>query len=474
MASFIDAHARGKDIERRIILVDPNASAEDPLMRVPVHQRYFLHGPGALGGFDLKQRSALDRIVPQLGSLVGAILNEARVVEADKVYQTRERFQLRKAVRGHLKATLAQQPSASPLRELIQFCQDILDKDKENMIIPPGALQVTGELKRVIAEEGDQFEAIRGADLPESFVENPGGASHKDLWLRALAYVAVDLVMNLGGKIEENKLVAIAPVDLNVARPKESVPIPLPGGALAGFAGFASEEPGRYETEVAKYCAKSFLEAGGLIRETSGGRLPRFTAQQRIRFAKDLKEGLEALADRVNAVIRQSHLINVFPGIDQLIASFISRFIKKKLDELIELAGKTTEYEFRIEVPDKNYEFDGRGISDRDVGPVRIDGRYFLITFARFARGASGSRWGGAHLTRDRKSIRIDKAGYIDLDDRQFCAIRLPTAKQREQAEACAFPIFQAKIRKVHHKQDLPSDTWVVSEGASPLEESIF
>lgn len=476
MASFIDAQGRGRNFERRIIFVDPSVSAEDPSMRVPVHQRYFLQDPnvfGGLDGYDLRRRSTLDRIVPQLGTLLGAILNEARVVEADKVFQTRKRFQLRRAIRGHLQATLAREPNTSALNGLIGFCREILEKDKKDMMIPAGSLEVAGELRRVIAEERDQFGAIRGERLAEAFLDNPGGASHKELWLCALAYVAVDLVMNLGGKIEENNLIAIAPFDLNVANPKSSKPIPLPGGAIAGFAGFTSEEPGKYETKVAKYCAKLFLEAGGLIKKVGGPQPSKFTAHQKAKFAKDLEEGMEALGNRISAVIKQSHLIDIVPGLDQAIAWFVSRVIKRKIDEATEIKAKTTEYEFRIQVPSEHYELDDRGFWDKDIKPVSIGDRQYLITYAQYASGGASPKWTGIHLTDDRKSIRIDQVG---LFDGKFCSIRLPGAKKRNQANKCGYPIFMAVLKEADGDEEnpLPASRWKVVDGALPLEETIF
>ena len=471
MASFIDAHSRNEDFERCIIFVDPNIEKPEPSLRVPVHQRFLLDDPNILGtfdGYDLERGASLDRLIPHAMALVGGVIDQAKSIEGDKVFQVRNKFALRKEIRPLLAATLTKTPRDADLEKLHDFCEKILTKDQQRMMIPPGALSVAGELERVIAEAGDNaFDAIKGG--ADAFVADRPGANHKHLWLRALSFVAFDLAMNLTGKNDSNKLIAIAPLSdpMNKRNPGF---ITLPGGRIAGFAGFMSSRPGVYETDIGRWCAQNFMQLAALIEHRPLPDMPDFSDQE-VLFQQDLDVGMDKLADRLIAMIAQAH-VEFLSAIPQWLMKLA---LKSKLTRAAAPERDEVTYEFRIKLPaanHKDFEFDGPGLGDQDIKPVRVGDDHYLITFATLDK-KSGA-WRGAHVTDD-AAISVDKDGL--LFDSSFCTIKLPgegDAKIRA-ADLMPYPVFLAEIDDHDKNEELSADRWRdFIPQAIPLADTIF
>ena len=477
LASFIDAQP-GPEFERRIVVVDPTIASDPPSLRVPVHQRFALYEPNRLGsfdGYDLVRRSSLERLLPHGLSLALAVHDESTVIEADKVFQTRDRLRIRDALRTHLAETLSPRPVNEAMRDIGNFCTFLMESDRANRMIPAGALTLPGELQRVTAEE-ELLAPLRGG--AESFLKSDdwGAQDHADLWLRALAYAAIDLAMGLTGKRGDARPIAIAPVR-NPGDPTRREPISLPGGALAGFAGFASPIPRRYEVKLARFCAHEYLRACGLIPgDSPSPSEPGFPRAQQEAFKRDLERGLGLLSERVGDSIRQSHVDLVFPGIDAIISGQIAAAAEKGVAGLGEPKRRSTSYGFWVQVDGKGYELDGPGIGDQDVRAVRVDegGPLYLITFVKWEHEQDGQpgRWVGVHLDGDQPRLRIDRDG-LALDGR-FCTIAMPSDADRRAADLLPNPIFVAQAGEAHRDSDLGPEAWELRPGVTPLDQTIF
>ncbi|MGW8268555.1 MAG: patatin-like phospholipase family protein, partial [Longimicrobiales bacterium] len=144
LASFMDAQAPEEDFERLIVFVDPHVVVPDPSLRVPHHGAWMLDEPnrllGSMDGLDLKRKASLDRLLPAGFSVVGAVLNESRVIEADKIFRTRKRFSLRNEIREHLHRSLSTNPDVPALKPLITRLSLLLSQDRAGVMIPAGAL----------------------------------------------------------------------------------------------------------------------------------------------------------------------------------------------------------------------------------------------------------------------------------------------------------------------------------------------
>ena len=483
LASFIDAHDPSDNFERCIVFVDPSVSSAELSCRVPVHQRMKLYDPnlfGSFDGYDLEELSSLDRLLPQIGSLVGAFMDEARAIEGDKVYQTRKRFVLRNGIREHLARALSSEPEARVLVDLAGYCTRQLKKNRDHMMIPVGGLAVEGELFRVIREErGELLIGLAGKSLQDiqDFVKLPGSSprQEKGLWLRALAFVAVDLIMDLEGKQERNRLICIAPV-LDPGKPDSAED--LPGGRISAFGGFMSEVPGEYEVRLARHCAKKFLEARGsglsLIEPGPGGeQKPAWTKEKEQAYARDLAAGAKRLRDRIAELIASSRvpLVGAIPeGVWRLLLGW-------GLNRILEPGSDSTDYEFRVEVDSKDFELDGKGIADKDIRPVRVDGKLCLVTFASYTRTKgvpTAERWSGIHVPKGSRAIETCKDRLLALPDKRFCLIQLPNAADLAKADDLAYPVFTARLQGKDEGKRLSRDRWELRDGAVGLETKLL
>lgn len=477
LASFMDAQDPDGEFERLIVFVDPHFVVPDPSLRVPHHGRWLLDEPnrllGAMDGLDLKRKASLDRILPAGISLLGAILNESRVIEADKVFRTRKRFSLRNEIREHLHRSLSTEPEVTALKELINRLSLLLSQDRAGVMIPAGALTLDGEVRRVVVEEGKEGASL--ASLLDKtpaeihvFLSDPESGPSDELpaWLRALTFVAVDRIMDLEGKMEGSQLIAISPA-MDPADPGNLEE--LPGGLVSGFGGFTSEIPGRYEVEVARYCAQLFLEAGRRIEAGSSPPRPVFSDADRREYLRELADGLKSLEGRLVHMIADSH-VDILGAVP---AGALRFFIEGRLARLARGKREKATYELRLEVPGKEYEFDGEGWGDQDLGPVKIGEKFYLITFATYTQGEPRP-WSGHHVAPGKRALSVDRDRRGPLTDKAFCTVRLPTKAMLDHAGHLPYPVWVARIEKTDEGTRVPNDRWELLDEVDGLEGSIL
>jgi hypothetical protein len=299
----------------------------------------------------------------------------------------------------------------------------------------------------------------------DAFLET--GETHPDplggLWLRALAYVAVDLVMDLEGKRRRAALVALAPITgVGTGSPQ---PLPLPGGRLFGFAGFASPRPGRFEVQVARHCAREYLEACDLIPAGEPPPAsPQWTPEDDEAFTRDLRRGLEMLGDRLGAVVRQSHLVNLLPGLDGAVLGMLAGRAERLAAKLSEVAAREDlpaplAFELRVKVPSRRFELDGKGLGDRDLKPIRLapGGPWTLVTSVEWE--PESGPWSGDHVTPE-GTLAIHRDGVGPLPDSVFCHLALPSGPTAVQGGLWPHPVFEAEIGDEDEGQELAAERW--------------
>ncbi len=489
LASFIDGHDRvdhpEAEFERLVVFVDPNVGESRPSFRVPGHREWTVDEPNmfsALDGYDLRRRSSLERLIPHVFSLLGAITKESGVIEADKVFAMQNAFEIRDHMRRMLFSTLTREPGDGDLQALISFCSRRLKEAETDDMIPPGPMTLQGELERVCHEErnadwADDFGRMlqgKARAFLEAMAKNPAKAEDKDRWLRALAFVAVDLILCLQGKLEGANLVAIAPFtglrEASEERPPQ--PIRLPGGALSGFAGFMSDVPDALEHAAAKYCAAEFLLACELVDPAMP--LPpktglTLTDAQQKQFEKDVQLGLNRLAARVGEMVRHTGVLKNIPGINAGAGWLTGWLIGKRVKGIDWRAKQELPCTFRVRVPNESFEFDGREVGDQDARPSRnpIDGQWELVTIASW----DGANWAGGFVRENR--FDIDQDGSLFKPDKDVCEIALPDVAMMAKAETLPNPTFFLDLTKGPVAKLIAAGKWEMQTGVSPLEETL-
>ncbi len=490
LASFIDGHDRlshpDAQVQRLIVFVDPNVAETRPSYRVPGHRAWTVDDPnyfGSLDGFDLRRLSSLERLVPHLAGLLGAITDESGVIEADKIYQVQHLFAVREGIREALYSALTDQSDDADILRLIDFCQERLAWSKADEMIPPGPMTLPGELERVCHEErnstwgGDLFKKLRGG--AENFIaamstKPPTAVANKNLWLRALSFVAVDLILGLQGKLEDASLVAIAPFknlqNATAANPPE--PIILPGHSLSGFAGFMSNLPDKVEHAAASYCAAEFLIACGLIDPATPVPSPaglKLSDTEQAQFERDVQNGLVRLGDRIGEMVRLTRLWDKIPGANTVIGLVVSAIIKSKIKGVDWRDRQELACTFRVRVSNESFEFDGRGIGDKDCSPVKnpTDGSWELVTVATW----DGANWEGGYVTANR--LDIDQDGSLFTPDKDVCEIKLPDRAIMAKCDYLPNPTFFLDLTTKPKTKLLEAEEWTALPGVVPLETTL-
>lgn len=478
MSAFKDATDDPASFDRRVVYVDPFVDAKEPTHRVKLHQEYSFQDPrslfgldlGPIDGFDLIRRATMDRLIPYGGSVVAAIMNEARVVEGDKVGTMTDRFEMRDVLRAALDAPLGAKPTRAGINRLRKFCNDYLEEAGEDEMVPPRALDLADDLRRVIRETGLALDpAQAGAFLKRT---DPEADAQADLWQRALAFVAVDLAMDMGGKSSVGRLIAVAPIRNPLDR--NASPEPLPGGRLHGFGGFTSIHNRNYEVKLARFCTYQVFKAAGVIpAKVRPPEDPVFTKDERIAYESDLKIGVQALATRVSKMVKQSHLLEIFPGLDGLVLKLVGGYLEKKIKQMAEESRELIPFELRVRVPDGSFELDGSGIGS-DTKPVRIpDGsaNFFLLTYADY--DPLTDRWSGPSIDISRQLLPID----VNMALNTFCRVRLPDVSggKWRAADRNPNPRFDCAITKGDKGKELPASRWTGPHpGVDPLDDTLL
>lgn len=469
LASFMDAKDDPATFDRVVVFVDPFVSDPPPDFRVPLTREYALQDPsifGSLDGYDLVRCSSLDRLIPHVGTIMGAIMDESRVNEGDKVFKVRGRFAERADLRDALALLIRPIPTATALRKLRDFCEARLESVRENGAVPAGSLTVEGEVRRVILEQGGDASIEEIGDFLDSRTpqDHPRAAELSF----ALVCVAIDLVSDMVGKDTAGRLLVIAPIP--DPSKKRAAPIDLPGGALHGFGGFCSRVNRDYEIALARYCAARFMEAFGLLeRPASTPAPPRWTEEQQRLFDKDLREGIELLCARIERMLTQSSAVQIFPGLDGILLKALAGYAKGKLRRMA-TERPTRDFELRIHVPEPSFELDGTGFLN-DLKPIRdpITGALALITYAKLDPDGT---WSGGHITNGSggPGITVDINGALT----SFCRILLPPVEAVDGACLSHNPRFDIHLDKTAHRRaTLKGTQWRAHAGDLPLEDEL-
>lgn len=480
LAAYMDARDT-RALERKIIFVDPNVSEEMADYSLPIHREFKLEEPNKveiLDKYDLIRLTTLDRLVPHVGSLLGAILNEARVIEKDKVFKVENRFKSRNNFRNILKhAAENTQPTDELLNDLKSTISNQLESSFMKRMIPVGGATLHQELERVIIEtEGDQAPALLAQVAPFINSENPSALPLAKTWHKLLLFILLDLNMDLTGKDERAEIIALAPV---LMKDGNYQIVDLPGRYVEGFGGFTSPRAGRHEVKVGKYCAQHFMEVQKAIKPQPGGQgeVPTFSAEEERKYKAELRRGLNDLANRLGAMIETTHLLNIAPGLDQGVLHFIANGVKKAINEIDLSDDPTHRFLFKIEIPDGRFQIDSRFRTSTDLKAQRINDKLFLITELDFHLAEdydNQRRWSGVYLDIKSQVMDIDYDRRFNPVDADFCTIALPTLDQVKEALLMPNPIFQTSLALEDRGMAFGASRWKVDFGVTSLEDTLL
>lgn len=472
MAAYLDAEEE-KDYDRIIVFVDPNIGSSPMKFRVPVHQQYAIHEQNKLGRFDTKHLERLptmDRLLAHVSTMLTLLTDEARVNENDKINQTARLFQQRdeyyKIVSDLIENATV---SRGQIKELNDLLERILEDERENELLPPGAVTVKIELLRVLRTHKTVLGSLTEDEVKQFANSYTIPAGKEKVLLKALYMVFLDTVMNLAGKSRESKIIAIAPV-VRDEKGRE-IPCPLPGRHLQAFSGFTSVRANVYAKDLGKYCAKQFMRLLQLLPpDYSLGEQPQWKDSDQKGFENDFRSKLVYLNNRIDNIFDSAKVLDKMV-LDNLALNILAKKVKKALAEMELKEDPKISFQLRIEVADRDYELDGRD-NGQDVLPVKIEGKLYLLT-ELYYHSARENKWDGMH--EHDNFLVIDNPRTV-LWDKAFCRIALPTDEQVKLANLLPNPIFVLKhrITDEHKGWEFGSDDWTFEPGVIPLEDTLI
>lgn len=500
LASFQDSEEDPDGFERVIVFVDPNIGSQPVKFNLPVHKQFSVQSPrkwlGALDGFDLEKLGSLDRMLPHIGSLAGMLFDQSRVNESDKILSVMELFAKKENYFSLLTQLTDKVVANAALLDAIRTdLLELIDHQKQNVLLPVGAITLKGELIRTWRENKDKFPPLPKESI-DSFYANGAAGITPDLYpvfLRAMCMVFLDNLINLTGKHNENKIIAIAPSVFIPNAEGHMMPkaITLPGGELEAFAGFTSKKPNIFSFQLGIYCAGEFMNQLKMLSpDYVPATKPLWEPADEKAYFDEYKSKLYLFNERIDSLLHGSSLIDFFPGVDAAILNFISNRLKTVLAKIELKSNPSESFLFYIEVPNKNYEIDG---IDRfnDVKPVSIthpvwgENKLYLVTELHYFPNKKG--WQGIHVQGGKVfsdeqgsfswtgKIVITAKGILGAD-RSFCTIHLPSVAQLGHARLMPNPIFRlTALQEDRDKnRDIPAAEWTLSPGVVALEKTVL
>lgn len=491
MASYMDAqHHKDEDFDRRIIFVDPIVTDKDTTdVSVPLWREVGAPDVSTPARDKIELRPSLDRLFPGIGTLLGAIVNEGRVSEPDRIAQAKRRFEQRSTLRKRLIDSAPQTIEDEKLNELIKWCIQEFEKRQKYDNMPGTALSLERDLQRVVVEEQTNEKPnspLRNADY--SAWEFPAGK--KDQWkygnrahlIQALYAVVIDLVMDLGGKLTNAKLIAIGPIEYEVtdARLKNPKPLKLQATLLSAFAGFFDEDLRKEAVDAGKYCAHQLMWGSGEINSSIRPKnkpFPKPTAKQVKERNEKIINGSKMLIKRVKQMAKASKRLDLgfnVPvvdsglswGIDILLGRLIKR-LEKEIDALF-FPYPTTRCEVRVKASSGKARLlpsmEGKKEGRRRLMPIELDNdQMFLVTHPEFwlpDGDGPGVMWRGDY---------VHEGNRLKLANDNFNRIILPGKEITDIAKLLPYPVLEYTLGI---NEDDPGD-WRVLASVIPVEDML-
>jgi predicted acylesterase/phospholipase RssA len=482
LASFQDA-GETEEFDRVIIFVDPSVAGGDVNFRVPIHKEYYLRGRPVMlpdiRGYEVLRSTTADRLIGHAGTLVSAILNQARINEGDKIHRVIEQFHDSEEYRNFfLQLVEIDNVSDAYILNLRNFCRKMLGEIQINELLPPGAVTVPEELIRI-----NRY--IKGALTVADINHLMKGefdqinASGKQTLTKTMIFLLIDLMIGVGGKVKDSKTIAIAPVK---PRGNDFAPVFLPGGYFEAFAGFTSTTPNTYEIELAKYCAQVYLKKAGLI----GGVIAKqftyrdFTPKEQKQFEEDFKSKLPIIEARISEILHDTEVLNVGGLIDKFVMNKISKKVNEALEAFKFINKSTTTYLLRIPVEKMNYQI-ASDTNGGDISPIEVAGKngvtqhYLMIELDFVTVDGENGKWEDTgHVHNGRLLIEKNILGWKKLD-RAWSNVQLPSAELLRDADLWPNPILELENTIGDDSHNKLYNKWTVpNSGVVPLEELLL
>ena len=471
LANYLDQEAKDPKRQRKIIFIDPNVGEIEENLGSKQSPRYGVQHSLLSGKPYSGQIPSLLRVLNQVPKLLALLLNEAKDAEPIKLFEILAHFKDRDLQRAWLlsQAPPAQAPPAELHQSLLENLRQKLEAKRQQLQLPRNTLQIQHELLRIVQEEAQYFGSSLPLQDPPALLRSlndwlylPPPQAHSAQWQQALQLLLIDLNLNLIAKQAQVQILPIAPFDFYQENQTEL--LALPGGALGGFAGFASKELSQYEINYGRYAARYLLQAQSLIPHNALGSPPLPPAEQ-AQWPPQLQQNIEqALLKRSKEMIPQP-LTAALP--------FFEAGLKSRIQQLVESQmrrkQKQNAFEFRIQIPSDLFTLRGfDNYQGQQLEANQINQDYYLI-FQLFAN-PQNQTWQGP-WTDASQHLFIDRSRLFS--DSPALSLELPKINT-ELAQHNIFYIDLSKILQINHYHQQNSQHWQILREDFPLDQNLW
>lgn len=474
LAAYLDMLRPYEQFDRRIVFVDPNVGELESQFRVNIHSKIGSSRSLFSNQTTTAAKSTFGRLLSAVPQLLGALINEAQSTEMGKIGKALEKFEHRSQQRLFYRSLVGNAYTDEAISSLRGYVMQQLDILRKRMSLPVNTLQIQQELLRVLREEKSFLEPVLGTEMTAFermqefiYIPTPSQVPNVGHWMYALMCVSLDISMDMIGKTQNMQIVPIAPFNFYQSPDAPLELMRLPGGGLAGFAGFASFDASLYETQYGRYCAQRVLLELGLLAPTATPlALP--LAFDYNRFDESMKNGIErALVKRVKEILPEN-LSTVMPLIEGYLSDTVRQYIQSNLQKTS--VGQT--YEFRVQIPNDLFTLRSSDRQSR-LEAVKLADGYYLIAQATYY--SKEQRWQGTHINAQGQ-LEIDKMRLFD--DKSVLAIALPALTPDHPARYSPNPVFHLDARGhlmvTTTQQVLDGKQWQFNNDLQALDDTLW
>ncbi len=474
LSAFLDAQDRYQHpddiIDRRVILIDPSAASDQVNFNLRHLHQYAVPQSPLLKNQIVPNKS-IDKVLPAIGDLIGAILNQARSIEENKIKEVEHVFDRRREFKARLIPPYSGGRDA--IVGLAAYLKKSLDSARNSSHSPSRQVSLVGELKRVFVEEiseGLIDQNIRH-EIDEFYQSENGNADvvleaiiRKSLfpasWWRLLTIISFDSMMSLSTKDESAVFIAVTPVKREAGK---KIPVSLPGRFLFGFSGFFSREPDTYEFRVAWDSAFWFMKDAKLLGDFASQPEPLQDVNW-VQYRKDVERSIKPFVYRLVEFLTD---LTTDKTSHRIIASVVDMWGDSLLKDELTLdkfyqRDTNLSVQIFLEVPSKEFGVKDTELLKENFGAVEVGGAWLLpLLLKGYSKMNEQFLWRSESVSINNNKIRIEKSG------KKFCEVELPSRAMVLETTKYVNPIYRYKVTL------LDEDTVISSVKLMPYDDVI-
>lgn len=456
LAYFMDSSTSGQtDNVRRVLTVDPNVTDEYLSLGNNFTQRFdvqYRKEGGRRGNvertYKYKHKNSFSMLLAYGGDLAGAILNQASVNEADKIWQKKDELKQKRQFKKQFRKLQVDTPDLEEIKEMITLIKDKLDAMRLKDQLPTVQVNFEREIRRIIHENPQETNSLEEDEIQRFLkfgknLNNPDGLD-LNVWYKVLMLAQLDVMTGLTGVDSNAHILSIAPFVIKEGLAEK---LQLFGTSMRGFGGFFSQKARLHDFEAGKWAAMHFLELDNFgdksnHNEQSEGRNELFTNLKSGDFQSDISMSDVNNEIKTNSGFFKERILELLPFMGRKrFRLFFKKDYDNTIDDLLHLSDrkpvtiklKITGVKEKFKIIKNN---NGLGLYEmwsrqRSIMPIRANSHSAVL---ELTYDLSSQKWTG-DLLHANEILKIEVLNYSFRAHRNP-TLMIPMPKEKELMEA--------------------------------------